>query len=182
MPPPEESRQRRNERAELGLAIGQRADEVYERTIALLYRKAKASGAVTEAYLDYRWGRSVVGTLLIARWLVSGIVADKDEIEWISKSGGAAARERIRRAASRNERAACASQSIQIGVPRQDEPSAPDTVDRDHRLLRSPEAGHGRRAQPRSGSGRRRDPQGRTGTSRAGQRHPRPVEDRGGQD
>ena len=76
------------------MAIGQRADEVYERTIALLYAKAKV-GAVSDAYLDYRWGRSVVGTLLIARWLVSGITADKDEIDWISRSGGAAAREGV---------------------------------------------------------------------------------------
>jgi signal transduction histidine kinase len=89
-----DSEQQRNERAELGLAIGRRADEVYRRTIALLYRRGQ-SGAVTDAYLDYRWGRSVVGTLLIARWLVSGIAADKDEIEWISKSGGAAAREGV---------------------------------------------------------------------------------------
>jgi signal transduction histidine kinase len=89
-----DSEQQRNERARLGLAIGRRSDEVYQRTIALLYRKGQ-SGAVTDAYLDYRWGRSVVGTLLIARWLVSGIAADKDEIEWISKSGGAAAREGV---------------------------------------------------------------------------------------
>ena len=88
------SEQQRNERAQLGLAIGRRVDEVYQRTIALLYRKGKA-GAVSEAYLDYRWGRSVVGTLLIARWLVSGIAASEDEIEFISKSGGAAAREGV---------------------------------------------------------------------------------------
>ena len=86
--------EQRNARVQLGLAIGQRVDEVYQRTIALLYRKGH-SGAVSDAYLDYRWGRSVVGTLLIARWLVSGIAADRDEIEWISKSGGAAAREGV---------------------------------------------------------------------------------------
>jgi signal transduction histidine kinase len=94
MPPKEDSEQPWNERARLGLAIGHRAEEVYERTIALLYRKTKA-GEVSDAYLDYRWGRSVVGTLLIARWLVCGILADKDELEWISKSGGAAAREGV---------------------------------------------------------------------------------------
>jgi len=66
------SEQQRTGRAQLGLAIGRRADEVYERTIALLYWKDHAS-VVSDAYLDYRWGRSVVGTLLIARWLVSGI-------------------------------------------------------------------------------------------------------------
>src|SRR5260370_10184681 len=94
MPPRENSEQQGNGRAQLGFAIGRRAEEVYQRTIALLYRKGQ-SGAVSDAYLDYRWGRSVVGTLLIARWLVSGIAADKDEIEWISRSGGAAAREGV---------------------------------------------------------------------------------------
>ncbi len=89
-----DSEQQMRERAQLGLAIGRRADEVYQRTIALLYRKGHG-GAVSDAYLDYRWGRSVVGTLLIARWLVSGIAADEDEIDWISKSGGAAAREGV---------------------------------------------------------------------------------------
>ena len=84
----------RIERAKLGLAIGLRADEVYERTIALLYRKGQTTHP-SAAYLDYRWGRSVVGTLLIARWLVSGIAADKDEIEWISRSGSAAALEGV---------------------------------------------------------------------------------------
>jgi signal transduction histidine kinase len=83
-----------NRQAQLGLAIGARADEVYERTIAQLYRKGQTA-EVSDAYLDYRWGRSVVGTLLIARWLVSGIAADKDEVEWITKSGSAAAREGV---------------------------------------------------------------------------------------
>ena len=88
------SEQQLDQRAQLGLAIGRRAEEVYHRTIALLYRKGQ-SPSVSAAYLDYRWGRSVVGTLLIARWLASGIAADKDEVEWITKSGGAAAREGV---------------------------------------------------------------------------------------
>jgi signal transduction histidine kinase len=88
------SEQQMDQRAQLGLAIGRRAEEVYQRTIALLYRKGR-SPSVSEEYLDYRWGRSVVGTLLIARWLVSGIAADKDEVEWITKTGGAAAREGV---------------------------------------------------------------------------------------
>ena len=86
--------ERRAKKAELGLAIGRRADEVYERTIRLLYRKGQGTAPST-AYLDYRWGRSVVGTLLIARWLVSGIAADPEELDWISRSGGAAAREGV---------------------------------------------------------------------------------------
>ena len=90
----DESARQGDGRAQLGLAIGRRADEVYQRTIKLLYRKAEAA-PVSDAYLDYRWARSVVGTLLIARWLVSGIAADRDEIDWISRSGGAAAREGV---------------------------------------------------------------------------------------
>lgn len=92
--PVTDSELQRNERAQLGFAIGRRADEVYQRTIALLYRKGRG-GPVSDAYLDYRWGRSVVGTLLVARWLVSGVAADENEIDWISKSGGAAAREGV---------------------------------------------------------------------------------------
>ena len=51
------SEQRRNERAQLGLAIGRRVDEVYQRTIALLYRKGQG-GAVSDSYLDYRWAEA----------------------------------------------------------------------------------------------------------------------------
>jgi signal transduction histidine kinase len=82
------------QKSELGLAIGLRAEEIYARTIALLYKSSRPPTS-SSAYLDYRWGRSVVGTLLIARWLVSGIVADKDELEYITRSGGAAAREGV---------------------------------------------------------------------------------------
>ena len=81
-------------RAKLGLAIGSRSEEVFERTIARLYPKGAAIHPSAQ-YLEYRWGRSVVGTLLIARWLVSGIAASKDEIDWITKSGSAAAREGV---------------------------------------------------------------------------------------
>src|ERR1051326_315452 len=82
------------QRSELGMAVGLRAEEIYTRTIALLYKSSPAP-ASSRAYLDYRWGRSVVGTLLIARWLVSGIVADADELDYIKRSGGAAAREGV---------------------------------------------------------------------------------------
>ncbi|HKW58294.1 MAG TPA: ATP-binding protein [Candidatus Dormibacteraeota bacterium] len=82
------------QRSELGLAIGARAEEVYARTIALLYRNQPSTRA-SETYLDYRRGRSVIGTLLIARWLVSDIAADKEELEYITRSGAAAAREGV---------------------------------------------------------------------------------------
>ncbi|HET7419185.1 MAG TPA: ATP-binding protein [Candidatus Dormibacteraeota bacterium] len=85
---------RRAQLAELGMAIGQRSEEIYARTIALLYRHQPAPPA-SSAYLDYRWGRSVVGTLMVARWLVSEQLADKDELEYITRSGAAAAREGV---------------------------------------------------------------------------------------
>ena len=88
------SEQRQVEQAKLGLAIGLRADEVYQRTIALLYRKGQGP-TLSDQYLDYRWGRSVVGTLLIARWLVSAIAADENEVAWITRTGAAAAREGV---------------------------------------------------------------------------------------
>lgn len=82
------------QRSELGLAIGSRAEEIYARTIASLYRNQPPTGRST-AYLDYRWGRSVVGTLMVARWLVSGIGAAPDELDYITRSGAAAAREGV---------------------------------------------------------------------------------------
>src|SRR5690348_13679614 len=85
---------RRAQLAELGLAIGLRAEEIYARTIALLYRN-HPSTSTSSAYLDYRWGRSVVGTLMVVRWLVSGIVSDEDELKDITSSGAAAAREGV---------------------------------------------------------------------------------------
>lgn len=76
------------------MAIGSRAEEIYARTIALLYKNSPAP-ASSDSYLDYRWGRSVVGTLLIARWLVCGLTADKAELEYVTRSGAAAAREGV---------------------------------------------------------------------------------------
>jgi signal transduction histidine kinase len=94
MAPIDDTDSRRAQRAELGLAIGLRAEEIYERTIALLYR-SHPSPSATSSYLDHRWGRSVVGTLMVARWLVSGIVSDEAELAYITSSGAAAAREGV---------------------------------------------------------------------------------------
>lgn len=94
MAPVEGIAERQALRSELGLAIGLRAEEIYARTIALLYRQEPATKP-SEAYLEYRWGRSVVGTLMISRWLVSGIRSDPEELEYISRSGAAAAREGV---------------------------------------------------------------------------------------
>jgi signal transduction histidine kinase len=94
MAPVDDTDSQRAQRAELGLAIGLRAEEIYARTIGLLYR-THPSPSPSSAYLDYRWGRSVVGTLLVARWLVSGLVSDEDELDYITRSGAAAAREGV---------------------------------------------------------------------------------------
>ena len=94
MPEADPAADRRAQLSELGLAIGLRADEIYERTIALLYRNHPPTSA-SDAYLDYRRGRSVVGTLMITRWLVSEIASGPDELEYITGSGAAAAREGI---------------------------------------------------------------------------------------
>lgn len=94
MPEVDEAASRRAERSELGLAIGRRAEEIYARTIATLYRNQPASGP-SSAYLDYRWARSVVGTLMVARWLVSEIAANDEELDYITRSGAAAAREGV---------------------------------------------------------------------------------------
>ena len=94
MAPVEGTAERQALRSELGLAIGLRAEEIYARTIALLYRREPATKP-SEAYLENRWGRSVVGTLMIARWLVSGMRSDPDELDYISRSGAAAAREGV---------------------------------------------------------------------------------------
>ena len=85
---------RQVQKSELGLAIDLRAEEIYERTIALLYRSAPAITPSSD-YLDYRWGRSMVGTLLITRWIVSGIASDQDELDYITHSGAAASREGV---------------------------------------------------------------------------------------
>ncbi|HET7337930.1 MAG TPA: ATP-binding protein [Candidatus Dormibacteraeota bacterium] len=90
----DEAAARRAQLAELGMAIGSRAEEIYARTIALLYKNSPAP-ASSNSYLDYRWGRSVFGTLLIARWLVCGLTADKAELEYVTLSGAAAAREGV---------------------------------------------------------------------------------------
>ena len=90
----DDAAERRAQRSELGLAVGLRAEEIYARTIALLYRNQPPPPA-SAAYLDYRWGRSVVGTLMVARWLVSEISSSKEELEYIVRSGAAAAREGV---------------------------------------------------------------------------------------
>ena len=81
-------------RAELGMAIGLRAQEIHNRAIALVYPDGEDMGA-SDRYLQLRWARTMLGTLLIARWLVSGIGADQAEMEWVTNSGAMAASEGV---------------------------------------------------------------------------------------
>lgn len=84
-----------DERARLGLAIGRRAQEIYERTLERVYRKGQAPRLAGAGYVEYRHARSVFGTLFLARLLITGIKMDADELEWFARSGGAAAREGV---------------------------------------------------------------------------------------
>jgi len=76
------------------MAIGRRAEEIHERALAIVYPEGEDKGA-SDAYLQLRWARTLVGTLLIARWLVTGIGTDDDEMAWVTNSGTMAAREGV---------------------------------------------------------------------------------------
>jgi len=80
-------------RARLGLAIGARAPE----TAAQGAVGEQAEGGVEPSaeYEAHRHARTQLGTLLIARWLVTGENADEDEKAWISLGGKMAASEGI---------------------------------------------------------------------------------------
>ncbi len=86
--------ERQRQRAELGMAIGMRAEEIHQRALTIVYPRGENKDA-SDAYLQLRWARTLVGTLLIARWLVTGVGADEDEMEWITNSGAMAAREGV---------------------------------------------------------------------------------------
>ena len=80
-------------RVKLGLAIGSRAHESAERTLAL--DRVDDGVVPSEAYEAHRYARTVMGTLLIGRWLVTGENANEDEKAWISLGGKMAASEGI---------------------------------------------------------------------------------------
>ncbi len=86
--------ERQRQRAELGMAIGMRAEEIHQRALTIVYPGGEDKDA-SDAYLQLRWARTLVGTLLIARWLVTGVGADEDEMQWVTNSGAMAAREGV---------------------------------------------------------------------------------------
>jgi PAS domain S-box-containing protein len=81
-PDPEEPKAR----AGLGLALGARAEDVVARTYQRL-AGYEETVQFSEALDGERRLRTLFGTLLIARWLVSGLAASEEESAWISQRG-----------------------------------------------------------------------------------------------
>jgi PAS domain S-box-containing protein len=73
-------------RAGLGLALGARADDVVAGTYQRLARYT-APREFNQALDDERRLRTHFGTLLIARWLITGEAASEEESAWISQRG-----------------------------------------------------------------------------------------------
>jgi signal transduction histidine kinase len=94
MPETDQPDQRSPQLKELAMAIGMRANEIRQRTMALVY-PAGAVNRPSDAYLEYREARTVFGTLVIARWLYCGIATSQEEMEWMSQGGAIAASENI---------------------------------------------------------------------------------------
>jgi signal transduction histidine kinase len=80
-------------RVQLGLALGQRASEPVDRSSALLAADTMGGVVPSEAYEEHRRGRTLMATLLVARWLVTGEPANQAEQAWISLGGRMAADE-----------------------------------------------------------------------------------------
>ena len=80
-------------RIRLGLAIGARAPETVISPAALDLRR---DGVVpSQAYEEHREARTLLGTLMICRWLITGENSNEDEKAWISLGGRMAASEGI---------------------------------------------------------------------------------------
>jgi len=63
--------------------------------VALLAARVKEGPQPSAAYEEHRHARTVLGTLLVARWLVTGEGADEEEAAWISRGGELGAAEGI---------------------------------------------------------------------------------------
>jgi PAS domain S-box-containing protein len=79
-------------RADLGLALGARADDVVARTYQRMARYEEPR-QFSEALDGERRLRTLFGTLLIARWLVTDEAASDEESAWISRRGRSEAAE-----------------------------------------------------------------------------------------
>jgi diguanylate cyclase (GGDEF)-like protein len=78
---------------ELGIALGRRAEECAARVVERLDGFTWTGQPPSPGYLRSRYQHLWFGTLLVARWLVIGVVGNPDELAWISESGRSAAQE-----------------------------------------------------------------------------------------
>lgn len=80
-------------RAALGHALGARASEIVERTLTGSPALPPGAPVPSQAYLEHREVRTLFGTLLVARYLITGEAASEGEKEWIGRGGAMAAAE-----------------------------------------------------------------------------------------
>jgi diguanylate cyclase (GGDEF)-like protein len=77
----------------LGEALGRRAEESARAAAARVDEFTWTGQPPSQTYLTARYQHMWFGTMLVARWLVTGVVANPDELAWISHSGRSAALE-----------------------------------------------------------------------------------------
>jgi len=85
----------RAHRAALGMALGMRAREIQAQVLLRLAPHGDDAVVPSLAYDEHRRGRILFGTLLVARWLITGEMADEDEAAWISRGGEMGAAEGV---------------------------------------------------------------------------------------
>ena len=77
----------------LGIALGRRSEAIADLVVQRMDRFEWTGQPPSPGYLHSRYQHLWFGTLLVARWLVSGVVARPEELAWISHSGRSAALE-----------------------------------------------------------------------------------------
>jgi diguanylate cyclase (GGDEF)-like protein len=77
----------------LGVALGHRAEAIAAQVVQRMDSFEWIGEAPSDSYLRSRYEHLWFGTLLVARWLVIGLVAQPEELSWISHSGRSAALE-----------------------------------------------------------------------------------------
>ncbi|HEV3124646.1 MAG TPA: GGDEF domain-containing protein [Candidatus Dormibacteraeota bacterium] len=82
-------------RRALGLALGTRADDVAQVAATRVETHQWIGKPASDAYKQRRLAAHWVGTLMVARWLVSGILPDENESAWLASTGQAAAAEQM---------------------------------------------------------------------------------------
>ena len=84
---------RSDARVALGMAVGARAQETVERT----WVRARRVGVSppSAAYDEHQRQSTFIGTLLIARWLVTGVAADEDDHAWLLRGSRLAVTEAV---------------------------------------------------------------------------------------